>query len=198
MHAAGGFRHFRRHVVFIVLGQYLEGFHRGGILEGALGDDALPLAEQVRQDTVIFDRHQMAAVVHQLEGHPEALGIPLHRTGHHQAPDAQTLPLFRLDLVRSFSFNQFAWGIEEIDILAEGIEHQAAHGRQSQGDGEDDGEAFFSSRVHRVFSICWAALRRASRACLLRNSPSRLRVFIRVEMTIPTRQSRVRPKESQT
>ncbi len=41
VHAVGGIGHFRRHIVHRV-GQHLEGGDRGGILEGALGDDALP------------------------------------------------------------------------------------------------------------------------------------------------------------
>ena len=64
--------HFRWHVGFIVLGQHFLGFKAVGADQGAIGDDALPFAEQVRQDALIIHPHRVVAVG-DLEAHGELI-----------------------------------------------------------------------------------------------------------------------------
>src|SRR3546814_3011167 len=54
-------RQFRRHVVFIVLGEYLIGDEHA-VLHAAGSDDALPLLEQVGQDAFITHRQRLHAI----------------------------------------------------------------------------------------------------------------------------------------
>jgi hypothetical protein len=49
--------HFGRHVVLVVLGQHLFGDEHTVVTLRAAGDDALPFAEQVRQDARVADAH---------------------------------------------------------------------------------------------------------------------------------------------
>src|ERR1700675_1464134 len=60
-------RNFLGHVSFIMLGERGVGPEHAGGVERAFGDDALPLAKQIRENSVIGNRQRRAAV-----GNPEA------------------------------------------------------------------------------------------------------------------------------
>ena len=68
-------RHLGRHVVLVVLGEDFLG-HEAIAVELAARDDALPLAEQVRQDAGVADRNFLLEVG-QYEGDLEAARLAL-------------------------------------------------------------------------------------------------------------------------
>ena len=51
-----------RHIIFVVLGEHRRGGKDPVGAEPALGDDPLPLAEEVRQQTLVDDREIARAV----------------------------------------------------------------------------------------------------------------------------------------
>ena len=54
--------HFRWHVGFVVFGQHFLGFKASSAHQRAIGHNALPFAEQVRQDALIM--HGEAPLAH--------------------------------------------------------------------------------------------------------------------------------------
>src|SRR3546814_2074414 len=66
-----------RHIVLVVLGQHLAGDEGAVGVKVADGDDALPLAEEVRQDAPVGDRHRLRTIGYP-KGDAEAVGRPQH------------------------------------------------------------------------------------------------------------------------
>src|SRR3546814_2216704 len=100
----------RRHIVFVVLGEHLGSRERAVGAERSLHDHALPLAEQVGQNTGIVDGHGAGGVGH-AEADAGGARVALDAAGFDEAtpPDA----LAGCDLLRP----QFG-GREEEDAVA--------------------------------------------------------------------------------
>jgi hypothetical protein len=87
---ADGLGGFRRHVVLVVLGEHLGGGKDAVLAELALRDDALSLAEEVRQDALVGDGHVLVGVGDdEAQGH--AVGLALQRSLLDHAADAEAL-----------------------------------------------------------------------------------------------------------
>src|ERR1041385_4113062 len=111
-----GFDHLARHVILIMPGEHGFGLERAAGLDVSLGDDALPLAEQVGHDAYVADRNVLVAV-----GHLEAdlqIVATLEATRLHHAAEANALS--RHGLVIGYVGRR----IEEHDRLAQRAEYQ--------------------------------------------------------------------------
>ena len=89
------FRDFRRHVVLVVAGQNLVGLEQPVRANPAVGDDALPLTEQVRQDAGIGHGNRSIEVGH-VETNFQRTGRAPHAALFDQPADAQAPPFRRL------------------------------------------------------------------------------------------------------
>ncbi len=116
-----------RHVGLVVLGEHGVGAEHARRIERAFGDDALPLAEQIRQDALVGDRQRRAAVGDG-EGHREIVAA-LQRALLHQAAEAETLAGTEMLL------GDHRRRREEHDGIAQRVQHQA------RGDREHDERA---------------------------------------------------------
>ena len=118
-----------RHIALVVLGEDRIGAHLVGRLQHALGDHALTLAEQVRQEALIGDLEIMGAVGD--DERDRLAGGFDHRAGLHQAADAQPRPRPQRFL------NDFGRAVEEDDAVAQRIEREA---RRPADDDERGGD----------------------------------------------------------
>ena len=111
-----------RHVGLVMLGQHGVGLEHAGGIERAFGDDALPFAEQVRQNSLVGDRQRGAAVG---DAEIDREIVAAHQRARlHQAAEAE--PLAGRDLLLGRHRRR---GKEH-----DGIAHRVQH--QRRGDGE--------------------------------------------------------------
>ena len=120
-----------RHVGLVVLGEHAVGPERAGRVEGALGDHALPFAEEIGQQALIGDRDG-ALAVGDVEADGEAVAA-LHAAFLHQPADADARP--RLDLL----LDHVGRRVEEDDGFPERAEHQSDRERKHAERGTDQG-----------------------------------------------------------
>jgi hypothetical protein len=124
---AGGLveaRHdLRRHVVLVVLGQYLVGLEHALPVQPAVHDDALPLAEQVGQDADVLHR-QAVGTVSDREAHPQATGFALDAAGLDQPADAKARAR------RHLACGHLGGVVEIQQVFLEGAEHQRCRAGQ--------------------------------------------------------------------
>ena len=80
--------HFRRHVVFIVLGQHLLGTEHTVRFQPALGDNPFTLAEQVRQDASVNYRDRVCRISHR-KSHGYTVLVAGHAVILHQPANTE-------------------------------------------------------------------------------------------------------------
>ncbi len=97
---------------------------RGCPSPGALHHHPLPLAEQVRQYPLIAHRHRPFGVV-EAEVHLQRVRVAPDAAGHHHPADAQALAHRRQLLRLALAVEDFAGGIEQVDIRAQRVQDRA-------------------------------------------------------------------------
>ena len=164
-----------------MLGQHGIGTEHAGLIEGAFRHDALPFAEQVRQQALIGDRHSVVAVGH-LKLHLHVIGaLQTARRDKPAKPDARAGgDLFLRHVGRR---------IEEDNGFTQRAQHQADGERKHAEADSNQGEAALAARhqlssprpltsssSRRSFSLSSPMARRASAAAerALSRSPSTL------------------------
>ena len=121
---------FLRHVGLVMLGKHGVSLEHTGGIERALGDDALPFAEQIRQDALIGDR-QLGAAIRNLERHREIVAA-LQRARLDQAAEPEALA--RADMLLGHHGRRR----EEHDGIAQRIQHQPGCDREHEQRPTDD------------------------------------------------------------
>ena len=94
------------------------------VIQHALGDHALPFAEQIRQYASVTHLNNAARVI-QFKAHIKGVLIADHATRLDVAPDTQTLTHVRFRQGLGFAVDNLSRRIEEIDVRTEGIKRQA-------------------------------------------------------------------------
>src|SRR5262245_18636740 len=124
-----GLGHFRRHVGLIMLGEHGIGQQAARSIQGALGDNTLTLAEEVRQNAGIGDLDALGGIGYgELDG---AAAAALEAAERNQAAEANALARANALLCH------FARGVEEDDGIAQGQQHQQ-HGDAEDGHADAD------------------------------------------------------------
>ncbi|GAS12439.1 hypothetical protein NGUA26_04034 [Salmonella enterica] len=114
-----------------MLGQHLVRQDVVALLQGALHHHPLPLAEQVRQYPLIAHRHRPFGVV-EAEVHLQRIRVAPDAAGHHHPADAQALARRRQLLRLALAVEDFAGGIEQVDIRAQRVQDQGGGQRQAR------------------------------------------------------------------
>jgi hypothetical protein len=109
---------FRRHVIFVVLGQHFLGDEFAALVQLAIGDDALAFTKQVRQDTGIAHR-DLLFVIRQIELHGQSIAGATDAAVNDHTAHAKQLVRRRL------SGHYFGGGKKEHDIFVQRLERQA-------------------------------------------------------------------------
>src|SRR5438105_11882712 len=135
-------RYILGHVGLVLFGKHGIGAKYAGRIECALGDYALPFAEQVRQKARIRHR-QFGAAIGDLEGNGEVVAT-LERTWLHQTAEPE--PPARQDMLLS----DHGGRREEHDGIAHGVEHQSCRERQYRKRAADDRQSPLLTR-HGVY-----------------------------------------------
>ena len=121
-----------------MLGENRIGIEHAAAVERALGDDALPFAEQIGQHALIGHRDLVLAVGH-FEADAQVVAANDAAVFHQSAePDARAGP----DVL----FGNVARRIEEYDGIAERVEHQRNRDRQHAEPGADQNQASLLAR----------------------------------------------------
>jgi hypothetical protein len=111
-----------RHVGLVVLGEHGIGLEHAIGVERAFGNDALPFAEQIRQNALISHRQRCVSIGH-FKLHLKLLAAH-QRSLAHQTAETETLA--GLDVL----FGDHSGRREEHDGVAQRIEHERSRDRE--------------------------------------------------------------------
>ncbi|MNO47738.1 hypothetical protein D3C76_380610 [compost metagenome] len=128
-----------------MLGQHFIGHHHAVGIELAQGNDALPFAEQVRENAAVSDGHRLAEVGDD-KTHVQRVARALQRAllDHATGTDA--------GIEGRFAIGNLGRGVEQVDVLLQRAQGQA-HGDADPGQqAQDDEKTFLSQRIHLLFS----------------------------------------------
>src|SRR5690606_10652146 len=108
--------------------------------------------------------------IDQVEAHRQAVVNAFHRPGYHHTTNSQALT--DLGFHALFAFYQLGWGVEQINVLPQGIEHQTNSTTDHQDHCAKGHQPLFTSWIHQSTSsaslefCCWRARLAAIRCCL--------------------------------